>query len=69
MAKKLVGMDTVALAYDTNDRKRLIVVDRKTGDAISGAGVSSDLMIISPNGTKYRLIVNNGGALTTEVVT
>ena len=39
-----------------------------TGDAKVGTGNSEGVILTSPDGTEYRIVVANGGALSTTAV-
>ena len=49
----------------TNPTKALTV---RGGDISVGVSTSHGVILTSPNGTQYRLIVNNDGALSTVAV-
>jgi hypothetical protein len=46
----------------------LAKLDVRDGDVIVGVNTSNGVILTSPNGTKYRLIVDNVGVLSTVLV-
>ena len=59
-----INANVVAISTDVTVGRHLTV----SGDAIVGVNTSSGVILTSPNGTQYRLIVDNSGNLSTTAV-
>jgi hypothetical protein len=59
-----INANTVAISTNVTIGNNLTV----SGDAIVGVNTSKGLILTSPNGTQYRLIVSNSGVLSTTAV-
>lgn len=61
-------VDIVGYGGNEENRKNIYTLDTAGNGVFAGGVTAREIILIAPNGTKYRVCVNNNGALTTAKV-